>query len=91
MVTPHQRSRTLRRVAVTTPGGDNVIHFRKRNAARAQCSACGKVLAGVPHVRATQMKGIPKTQRRPERPYGGVLCSPCMRIFFINSVQEKKQ
>ena len=89
MTKPYQRSRTLRRVFVKTPGGVTSLHYRKRKPSLPQCSMCGKPLAGVPRVRATQLRSFPKSQRRPERPYGGVLCSPCMRASLVQSLQEK--
>ncbi|MBI5392197.1 50S ribosomal protein L34e [Candidatus Woesearchaeota archaeon] len=90
MVTPHQRSRTLRRVYVKTPGGKTVLHHEKRKPGKAQCAHCGKPLSGVPNVRATQMNQYPKTQRRPERPYGGMLCSPCTRAHIIQQVRSQQ-
>ncbi len=79
----HQRSRTLRRKHIHTPGGRNVIHYVKRKPSKPQCAHCGNVLQGVARVRANQLRTIAKTQKRPQRPYGGVLCSPCMRKHII--------
>lgn len=73
------RSRTLRKVYVKTPGGKTVVHHRKRKPAKAKCSRCGAVLKGVPRERPYKMMTMAKTMKRPERPYGGVLCSRCMR------------
>ena len=38
-----------------------------------------KPLSGVPRERPAKMANMPKTLKRPERPYGGVLCSKCTR------------
>ncbi len=57
--------------------------FRKRNPAKAQCGDCGKELHGVPRARPVEMQNMPKSMKRPERPYGGVLCSSCMRKRMI--------
>lgn len=73
------KSRTLRRVHVKTPGNRHVMHYRKKKPSKAVCSKCGQVLPGVANKRPNAMKSIPKTAKRPERPYGGVLCSKCMR------------
>jgi large subunit ribosomal protein L34e len=73
------KSRTLRRVVKKTPGGRLVKHFNKRKPSKATCASCGKTLVGVPRERPKKLATLPKTQRRPERPYGGVLCSLCSR------------
>ena len=73
------KSRTLRRVAKLLPGNRVVIHFEKRNPKLARCASCGTSLFGAPRARQTRLKNMAKTERRPERPYGGVLCSACSR------------
>ena len=73
------KSRSKRLVYVKTPGGKTVIHYKHKKPSKAQCASCGKVLAGVPHVDAYRLKKMSKTKKRPERPYGGNLCSACMR------------
>jgi len=60
---------------VKTPGGKTVIHFEKRKPSHAKCALCKKELKGVPR----DVRGLPKTKKRPERPFGGYLCSKCMR------------
>lgn len=88
MPEPRFRSRSLRRVYVRTPGGKLVIHYKKRKPKIPHCSKCGAVLKGVPRERPYKLKKLAKTQRRPERPYGGVLCSRCMRRLFIEKARE---
>jgi len=79
MVEGRIKSRTLRRIKVKVPGNRSVIHYRKRKPSAAKCAGCGAVLSGVPRERPYKMKNMAKTQKRPERPYGGILCSRCMR------------
>ena len=74
------KSRRFRTIFVKAPGGKTRIHYRDRKPGRAHCAACHKVLPGVPREVAAIMRNIPKTAKRPERPYGGILCSGCMRI-----------
>lgn len=81
------RSRTLRRIAVKTPGGVVHTHYRQRKPQKAKCANCAKVLAGVPRELPTTMKNLPKSSKRPERPYGGVLCSSCTRTLLKNKVR----
>jgi len=83
------RSRSFRRVYVKTPGGDVVIHYKKRKPKSAHCGKCGAVLKGVPRELPYKLGKLAKTERRPERPYGGVLCSGCMRALFIKEARGK--
>ncbi|HLC84336.1 MAG TPA: 50S ribosomal protein L34e [Candidatus Nanoarchaeia archaeon] len=83
MVSPRFRSRTFRRVHVTTPGGNRVIHYRRRKPSKAECGGCHKPLSGVPRETAKVMQNLPKTHKRPQRPFGGVLCSACTRRTII--------
>jgi len=77
------KSKTFRRVFVRTPGSKTVLHYRTRKPSKAICGSCKQVLLGVARQRPTRMQNIPKTQKRPERPFGGVLCGGCMRKQFV--------
>lgn len=87
---PH-RTRSLRRVKVKTPGGRVKIHYRKRKPKKAHCAVCKNVLLGVPNQRPYKMRTMPKTSKRPERIYGGVLCSKCAKNKIISDLNLKKQ
>jgi len=78
-----RKSRSLRRVKVKVPGGATRLVYKKRKPAKAKCKTCGAVLKGVPRENATKMKKMAKTKKRPQRPYGGVLCGGCMRKLMI--------
>ncbi len=78
MVRPALRSRSLRRRKVRTPGGRTVVHFEKRKPGPARCAICGRILNGVPRLRSVELRKLHKTDRRPERPYGGYLCPQCL-------------
>ena len=79
MVAPRFRSRTFRRIKVKTPGNRNTIHYRLRKPAKAQCGKCGRPLQGVARARPIQLRRFSRSQKSPERPFGGVLCSSCTR------------
>lgn len=81
------RSRTLRRVFVKMPGGSTVRTYRKRRNAAAQCAVTGETLHGVPRGNKTEVRALPKSQRRPSRPYGGVLSSRAMRRKLIQKAR----
>lgn len=84
------KSRSKRRVFVRTPAGKVNLHHVKRNDSKAQCAECGIVLLGVPHVRASRLKNIAKTKKRPSRPFGGNLCSACARKKIIERARSQK-
>ncbi|MBN2567126.1 50S ribosomal protein L34e [Candidatus Woesearchaeota archaeon] len=83
MVSGRHKSRTLRRVAKKTPGGRNVTHYEERKPAAARCAGCGTTLKGVPRERPFRMQTMPKSRKRPERPYGGVLCHACLKKKIV--------
>ncbi|MBI4151447.1 50S ribosomal protein L34e [Candidatus Woesearchaeota archaeon] len=76
------RSGRFRKVFVKTPGGKVNVHFREHKPSRAICGECGKQLSGVPRERPAYLAKLPKSARRPERPFGGALCAPCTRLHF---------
>jgi large subunit ribosomal protein L34e len=88
MVKRRLRSRSLKRSQKKVPGGKTVTHYRRGKPSLAKCANCGKELKGVPRLRPSDMKNLPKTKKRPERPYGGNLCSSCMREIFREKVRS---
>ena len=85
MVMPRYRSRSKRRVFVRTPKGVKLT-YRDRKPSVAHCGSCGAVLKGIPRVRSSRLC---KSEKRPSRPYGGKLCSKCMRKEIIKKVVER--
>ncbi len=79
MVQGKYKSRSLRRVFRKTPGGRVVLHYGKRKPSAAKCANCKAELFGVPRAIPSRFGKFPKTQRRPERPFGGYYCGRCMR------------
>ncbi len=88
MTLPRLRSRSLRRVYRKVPGGGTSIHFKRRKPKASKCGSCGAVLKGVPRERPFKMRSMTKTMKRPQRPYGGVLCSRCMRLEMIKRARS---
>lgn len=76
------KSRTFRRVKVKTPGGTTKTSYRRRKPAKALCSETKKPLHGVARGIPSDIKKLPKSKRRPQRPYGGVLSSEATRKKF---------
>ena len=88
MPRPMHRSRSLRRVHVRLPGGETVVHYEKRRPGPARCAICGRPLNGVPRLRPVELRKLPRTARRPERMYGGVICPSCLAKLIKKSVRE---
>jgi len=85
-----KRSRTFRRIRRKTPGGRNVLRYEKRKPKKAKCSSCGAGLAGVPRERDFKMQNMGKTQKRPSRAYGGMLCSKCTKDLLKKKARLSK-
>ena len=83
-----QKSRTLARTQVRTPAARVVTHHRQRKPSAPVCANCGTKLKGVPRGTPNQIKALTKSQRRPERPYGGVLCSACTRAKMKQAARQ---
>ncbi len=84
-----ERSKSKRKVFVKTPGGGKPkVHYRQRKPKKLTCSECGQELHGIPRLTRTKFKNLPKTKKRPQRPYGGVLCSKCTRKKIIEKVRK---
>jgi len=88
MVSPRFRSRRFRRANVKLPGGNVVIHYNRRKPGKPQCSMCGEYLKGVARGMISSVKKLSKTEKRPERPYGGTLCTKCMRKVMIEKARK---
>lgn len=86
MVRPAYRSRSLRRISIRLPGGRTTVHFEKRKPGPARCARCGRPLNAVPRLRPNKLRRLSKTSKRPERPYGGVLCPKCLAELLRISV-----
>lgn len=83
MAAPKDRSRSKRKVYRRVLSGKVKRVYLKRKPSKAVCGACGKVLPGVLRERPYRMKTLAKSKKRPERPYGGVLCSRCSRKTIV--------
>jgi len=78
MVQGKEKSRSKRRVFVKTPSGKIKRTQRIRKTSPIICGGCGKGLQGIPRLIPSKFRDLPKTKKRPSRPYSN-LCSPCMR------------
>ncbi|MBW2985092.1 50S ribosomal protein L34e [Candidatus Woesearchaeota archaeon] len=81
------KSRTFRRVFIRVISKTKKI-YKKRNPKIAHCADCKSELKGIPRLRPYKAMTIAKTKKRPERPYGGKLCSKCTRLLLKSKVRE---
>lgn len=88
MPRPAYRSRSKRRVYVKTPGGRVVIHYESRRPGSATCAFCGKPLSGVPRLNPSGLRKLAKTEKRPQRIYGGVFCVNCLERFLKRTIRS---
>jgi len=73
------KTKRFRKVFRKTPGNKTVIAYTQKSPKNAKCKDCGIILKGVPRLLAAKAKNTPKTKKRPQRAFGGVLCSKCSR------------
>ncbi|MCK5107146.1 MAG: 50S ribosomal protein L34e [Nanoarchaeota archaeon] len=81
------KSRSFRRVFKRVISKTKVF-YEQRKPSAAKCADCGVKLQGVPRLTANKAKNTPKTHKRPERPYGGELCSKCTRIRIKENIKK---
>ncbi len=79
MPQPRFRSRTFRRIKTRLPSGKVVTHHEKRKPDHAKCAVCKKVLKGTPRAFDLDKQKMGISKKRPERAFGGYLCSGCSR------------
>jgi large subunit ribosomal protein L34e len=76
---PHKtKSRTFARKNRVTVRGTKRVYTR-RKPSLGTCSVTGQTLKGVPRELPVKLRNMPKTKKRPSRPFGGVLSSKAAR------------
>ncbi|NYT18089.1 MAG: 50S ribosomal protein L34e [Methanobacteriales archaeon] len=83
------RSRSYKRTFKKTPGGKTVLHYKKKKPSKHVCAECGKLLHGVPRGRPYQIRKLAKSKKKPNRPYGGYLCTECTRKVFKEQARSQ--
>ncbi|MBI4406458.1 50S ribosomal protein L34e [Candidatus Micrarchaeota archaeon] len=75
---PRHRSRSSKKHLRRVPSGRVVIHYQQGRGKKHVCAICSSRLPGV-KPRSAKVKKLSKTEKRPERIFGGVLCSNCVQ------------
>ncbi|MCX8199565.1 MAG: 50S ribosomal protein L34e [Sulfolobales archaeon] len=85
-----QRSSSRRRICRRIPSGVAVVHYELRNVNVAKCSICGTQLGGIPRLNLSSLRKLAKTEKRPERIYGGTLCHRCLASLLKEAARVIK-
>lgn len=83
--------RVAKKIKRRVPSGRSVVRRGKKRPEVAKCAACGAKLHGMPKRKPSELKKMPKSKRVPNRPYGGNLCSRCMRELFKEKAEKKSK
>jgi len=89
MVSGRFKSRTFRRIHRRVPSGESRLYHILRKPKKARCSVCNDFLKGIARERASEMKRLTKTRKTVSRPYGGNLCSRCMREKIKENIRAE--
>ena len=82
------KSRSLRRVHVKTYKNGTKISYRIRKPSPAKCANCKIILKGMSRKTQAKFRNLSKSEKKPSRMYGGLLCSKCARRKIIESVRQ---
>ncbi|MDO8633955.1 MAG: 50S ribosomal protein L34e [archaeon] len=90
---PRPADRWRKRTFVRTPSGKTQMRFKDKKSSEHTCGLCENELHGVPNGKKnSEVLAMAKTQKRPTRVFGGVLCSGCTtRIIEEASMVKTKQ
>ncbi|MFW9788976.1 MAG: 50S ribosomal protein L34e [Candidatus Thorarchaeota archaeon] len=80
------RSRANR--MVRTPGGRTVIHRQKFYKTGGTCAVTGAKLQLSRKAKHGSRKGVSRSSKRPNRPYGGVVSSRALRRGIIKASRD---
>ncbi len=78
MPLPRNRSRSKRKIFKRTTSGTKVVYKRRVKGKVHRCAVCHSVLPGT-----HSLPGMSKSQKRPERLFGGHLCHTCTRKVVL--------
>jgi len=87
MVKPGHRR--LKKKFVRVPSGKAKIKYERKGGKQSVCGICKVKLQGTPKGKASQIKKLPRTKKRPEVIFGGILCSKCRDSVFEEAIKVK--
>jgi len=90
MVRGMYRSRSLKRKQVRAPGGNSVTHYKRKKTSKHVCAECGALLGGVPRGTPHEISQMSKSHKSVSRPFGGYLCSSCLKKKIQQEIRARK-
>jgi large subunit ribosomal protein L34e len=87
MVAPRYRSTSSKGRSAKTPGGRVNVTYKPKKPSKAICAICKINLKAVPNRSNSGMAKLAKTEKRPERMFGGVLCGNCVRELVKEKIR----
>ncbi len=79
---PAPRFRHEKKRMRASPSGKAVSKYKTKKPAKATCSICSKKLNAVPNRTPNEMGKLAKTEKRPQRAFGGILCNSCTQQIY---------
>ncbi len=89
MVRGMYRSRSLKRKYTRVPGGESVLHYKRKKTAHHKCAECGSLLNGVPRGNPHEISKFAKSEKTVSRPYGGYLCHSCLKRLMLTKARAE--
>lgn len=89
MLLKKPRTKSYRSTKVKLPGGRVTIHYKKKSPSSPKDPYTHERLHGVPRLTSNELKKLPKSKRRPNRPYGGVLSSASLKNLIFEKYITK--
>jgi len=77
----------MKRRVKKSPKGRRVVIYKPGKPAGAVCAICDARLNAVPKRDPTAMRKLAKTEKRPERIFGGVLCHACVEQLIKERIR----
>jgi large subunit ribosomal protein L34e len=81
-------TRTRKNITKRLPGGKSKIFATRKTPKKARCTISGEILHSTPRTKGAKDRTIPKSLRRPERPYGGNLSSRALKNLLIEKARK---
>jgi large subunit ribosomal protein L34e len=72
-----------------TPGRRTKLVYKREKTGTHKCANCGAELHGMKKLTQNELRKLPKSGRRPARPYGGYLCSDCTKELFKDRARKQ--
>jgi len=76
--------KSIKKIRKKSVTGRNIFVFRKERISAPICNNCGRELHGIPRAANVQLSKLAKSERRPNRKFGGYYCASCTKELFRN-------